>query len=200
MSGTAHTGVELARHLGLSRSTVSEHVAVLVAAGIVTVESQGRHRYVRIAGPEVARQLEQLVVLASSGPPPRPALPADLAFARSCYDHLAGSLGVHLHDRMVDVGYVGHDGGSARHLTDRGRGWFADLGIPLPGDGPRPLVRGCLDWSERRPHLAGPAARALLAHMLAQGWVRRHPSRPRVVVCTAVGRAHLATHLDLEVT
>lgn len=200
MSGTAHTGIELARHLRLSRSTVSEHLAVLQDAGIIEAESQGRHRYVRLAGPHVAHQLEQLLTaFPGVTPHPRPSLPADLAFARSCYDHVAGRLGVGIYERMLEREIVTDGETSAPAVTPGGREWYDRLGIPLPSPSSRPAARACLDWSERRSHLAGPAAAALMGHMLDHGWVRRHRSMPRVLVLTAAGRDRLGTHLDLEI-
>lgn len=198
MSGTAHTGTELARHCGVAPSTVSEHVGVLIDAGLVTIEAQGRHRYVRLRSPEVADAVEQLgTAFPDLGAPALPRLPVALAFARSCYDHLAGHVGVMIHDRLHDLGHV-ETSGNGVHITDDGWAWLDQLGITV-GPSTRPPVRRCLDWSERRTHLGGGAASALLDHMLEQRWFHRNAHQRRVLELTETGRRALAQHLDLEI-
>ena len=198
MGGTAHTQGELARHLGLAPSSVSEHVGVLLDAGLVRVEAQGRHRYVRLTDARTAEMLEVVGAMAAldpgSVPPPR--VPAALSFARSCYGHLAGSLGVRLHDGLLAAGAlaVGVDG----HLRLTADGEQLLVGLGVSSSAARP-VRGCLDWSERRPHLAGGVADALLTHFLADGWLRRHPTRPRALQLGADGRRLFSTVLSIEV-
>ena len=198
MGGTAHTHVELGRHTGLAASSVSEHVGVLLDAGLVAVDAQGRHRYVRLADRYVAELLEQIGSLAgvdavATAAPPR--VPAALAFARSCYGHLAGEVGVRVHDALVAGGALVVDDGSLR-LTDDGRARFDRLGVRVPPGG-RALARPCLDWSQRRHHLAGRAGDALLAWFLAEGWLRRHPTQPRALQLGADGRGAFATRLGV---
>jgi DNA-binding transcriptional ArsR family regulator len=198
MSGTAHTGGELARHCGVAPSTVSEHIGILLDAGLVTLEAQGRHRYVRLRSREVADAVEQLgTAFRDLGAPPLPRLPVALAFARTCYDHLAGHVGVMVHDRLHALGHVESSGDGVR-ITDDGWAWLDQLGIAV-GPSTRPPARRCLDWSERRAHLGGPAATALLDHMLEQRWFRRNMHQRRVLELTDTGRRALAHHLDLEV-
>jgi len=199
MSGTAHTGIELARHVAISPSTASEHLAVLVDAGLVTVEAQGRHRYFALASPATAEVLEQLMELSTGiGAPPMPKLPAGMSFARSCYDHLAGEVAVQVYDRLVERGHLDASAGTVS-VTDSGGRWFEVLGIAHRSTTNRPAARRCLDWSQRQPHLGGVTGAALLDHMLHHRWfLRRGPTR-RALELTPTGRRALASHLDLEI-
>jgi DNA-binding transcriptional ArsR family regulator len=191
MDGRAHTGSELARHVGIAPSTASEHLSRLLDGGLVAVEAQGRHRYVRLAGPPVAAMLEALGT-AGAGSPPTPRPPAGLAYARTCYDHLAGELAVTIHDDMFERGLLAVDDGQVA-VTGGGVAFLAGLGADV-GPGPRPpRARQCLDWTERRHHLAGPAGRALLAAVVANGWVVPG-ARPRAMRVTGRGRAEMARH------
>jgi DNA-binding transcriptional ArsR family regulator len=174
LDGRAWTQTELARAGGVSASTASSHVDQLLDAGIVEELRQGRHRYVRIAGPRVAETIEALASLTEREQLPASSYRAQrvdraLREARSCYRHLAGRLGVALCDGVRAAGYVAPDW----TLTVSGRDWLTRLGIDLPASTRRPLVRPCLDWTERREHLAGVAADALLSAALDQGWVTR---------------------------
>jgi DNA-binding transcriptional ArsR family regulator len=176
MDGRAWTAGELARQAGIAAPTASEHLTQLVGAGLLAEERQGRHRYLRLAGPEVARLIEDLAV-AAGRPAPTRSLRAvraaeDLAAARTCYDHLAGALGVWLFDAMVAGGLLSTADGLA--LTAAGRSWFIDLAGPdvLRPRRSRPLVRSCLDWTERRPHLAGALGAVLYQQLVGRSWVR----------------------------
>jgi DNA-binding transcriptional ArsR family regulator len=202
LAGTAHTGRELARHVGVAPSTASEHLGQLLDAGLLAVEVQGRHRYYRLAGRDVAALLEA-VLSALPEPPardplPGPRMPAGLAFARSCYDHLAGRLGVALHDRLVELEAVrvGPDGAV---LTEGGVGVLTGFGVTVARERTRPLVRQCLDWSQRRHHLAGTVGARLLETMFERGWVHRNAARPRELRLSRAGREGLRTHLGIEV-
>ncbi|MEO3754129.1 winged helix-turn-helix domain-containing protein [Streptomyces sp. B6B3] len=188
LDGRAWTAGELARHAGVRPSTASEQLSRLVAGGLLTEERQGRHRYVRLAGPDAAALVEALASYASEdSDTSRPRnlresvrLSAE-ARARTCYDHLAGRLGVALADAMVARGLVAADSGLA--VTAAGRSWLADvLGFSHPPGARRPLVRSCLDWTERRPHLAGALGAALCATALERRWVRRVGSGRAVTV------------------
>ncbi|WP_283136426.1 ArsR/SmtB family transcription factor [Rhizohabitans arisaemae] len=189
LDGRAWTAGELARHAGVRPSTASEQLTRLIEGGLLTEERQGRHRYVRLAGPEAAALIEALASYASYSSSPRSLrqsvrLSAE-AKARTCYDHLAGQLGVALADAMIARGLVADDSGLA--VTPAGRTWLADaLGYRHPAGTRRPLVRSCLDWTERRPHLAGALGAALCATALARQWVRRVGSG-RAVKVTPVG-------------
>jgi len=174
MDGKALTAGELACQAGITAQTASGHLAKLVDHGLLSVEKQGRHRYFQFSTPDVARILEELMALSHHSPrryrPPGPRDKA-LRLARRCYDHLAGRLGVILADAMVTKGYVMIEDGTAS-VTPAGHGFLCEFGLSLEGEGlRRPLCRTCLDWSERRPHLAGRLGAALLDHMIALGWL-----------------------------
>jgi DNA-binding transcriptional ArsR family regulator len=184
---------ELARRAGIAASTASEHLARLVDGGLLAAQRTGRHRYYRLAGAEVARAVEALAAIA---PPRRPrtlreATVGDaLADARTCYDHLAGRLGVALADALVERGAV-IDQGDAYALGPGAASVLELLGIDaLPAR--RPPVLRCLDWSERRPHLAGGLGAALCTHAIASGWVERLPTS-RAVRVTPAGRKAFAS-------
>jgi DNA-binding transcriptional ArsR family regulator len=192
LDGRAYTGGELARHAGVSPSTASEHLRKLCEAQLVTAEAQGRHRYFRLRGPKVAELLETLgsstidLPPASSCPPARrPA--AGLAYARTCYDHLAGKLAVRIFDQLLTEGHL-VDHGDHLELTAPGRALLTGLGADTSSapQRRRPLVRGCLDWTERRRHLAGEAGSALLDAMFERRWIVRG-SRPRSIRVTSSG-------------
>lgn len=194
MDGRALTAKELAFLAGVAPQTASGHLAKLMQGGLLAVAAQGRHRYYRLAGPEVAAALEGLMVL-SGGQAEGRRLPsrvgADLARARTCYDHFAGRLGIALHDALLAGGHLSvADGGYG--LTGSGVALFAGLGIDpaVASKGRRAALRPCLDWSERRPHLAGSLAAALACRCFEAGWVKRIRDS-RAVLLTAQGRAAL---------
>jgi DNA-binding transcriptional ArsR family regulator len=185
LDGRAWTASELAHQVGVSASTASEQLTRMVAGGLLVEERQGRHRYLRLAGPATAALVEDLAAFADSSPgcPPTPAAQRSLresvrrsaeAQARTCYDHLAGRLGVAVADALLARGVVSDDAGSG--VTASGREWLAGIGIDVDAlrrGSRRPVVRNCLDWTERRPHLAGALGAALRAHVMDQGWVER---------------------------
>ncbi|MFJ4486424.1 ArsR/SmtB family transcription factor [Streptomyces longwoodensis] len=190
LDGRAWTAGELARHAGVAASTLSEHLSRLVAGGLLAEERQGRHRYVRLADARVAQLVEDLAAQVAPGAAVRPrtlrAASAGSAMARgrTCYDHLAGRLGIAVTDALTERGLLRQDTGFA--LTDAGVEWFGRAGITLDRTGRRPLARGCLDWTERRPHLAGVAGAALCRYVLEVGWCVRVGSE-RAVAVTAAG-------------
>jgi DNA-binding transcriptional ArsR family regulator len=201
LDGRAWTAAELARHAGVAAPTATGHLNLLVAGGLLTQERQGRHRYVRLASADVAALIENLAAMA----PPRQAAPRSLAVAsrhqalaraRTCYDHLAGVLGVRITEAMTQRDLLDLDRGLA--LTDEGARWFAALGITLPPATRRPLVRSCLDWTERRPHLAGAAGAALCGHAMNRRWITRIGTG-RAVAITEAGRDALHSHLGIAV-
>ncbi|HEX4705527.1 MAG TPA: metalloregulator ArsR/SmtB family transcription factor [Pseudonocardiaceae bacterium] len=178
IDGRAWTVGELAKAAAIAPSTASEHVRKLIDAGFVATVRQGRHRYVRLADQRVAELIERLSEHAELSAPRtlRASLRVRrLAFARTCYDHLAGRLGVALRDGMLRTGLFDRTAGLA--MTEDGTRVFAELGVPLPANGHRPLLKDCLDWTERREHLSGTAPAALLAHAIADGWLDRDPHR-----------------------
>jgi DNA-binding transcriptional ArsR family regulator len=177
MDGRAWTGRELAHFAHVSASTASSHLQRLVSGELLSVLAQGRSRYYRIASPHVASALESLMALAPARAPRHPSerrIASDMAAARFCYDHLAGKLGVNLTDALVAHGAVAFSDGTGT-LTGNGVALFGKLGISLelPHGSRRPMCRPCLDWSERRPHLAGVAGSALGHAALERGWVER---------------------------
>jgi DNA-binding transcriptional ArsR family regulator len=200
MDGRALAAGELAWHAGVSPQTTSGHLARLREAGLVLEERQGRHRYHRLASPEVARAIEALMSLAAAGPRRhRPVGPRDEALraARTCYDHLAGRLAVGLADAMAARGHLDLAEG-AGGLTEEGRRFLlSSLGIDLRAEGKRPLCRTCLDWSERRPHLAGRLGAALLARSLELGWIERAKDS-RAVALTPAGRRGYAEAFGID--
>jgi hypothetical protein len=166
---------------------------------------QGRSRYVRLADPGVAQLIEDLSVSCGSVPQPVRSLraataAAALAKARTCYDHLAGRLGVQITDAMTIAGLIDQSAGFA--LTHAGLRWLADtldIDIAVLGAARRPLARSCIDWTERRPHLGGAAGAALCAQFFARNWIRR-PGTTRAVVVTPLGAEALAALDALHLT
>ncbi|WP_225098348.1 helix-turn-helix transcriptional regulator [Streptomyces sp. CoH27] len=201
LDGRAWTAGELARHAGVAASTLSEHLGKLVAGGLLTEERQGRHRYVRLADARVAQLVEDL---AAQVPPAaarrtphslrESSAGSAMARGRTCYDHLAGRLGIAVTDALTRRGLLRQDTGFA--LTDAGLEWFGSAGIPLDPSTRRPLARACLDWTERRPHLAGAAGAALCRHALDAGWCVRIGSE-RAVRVTPSGERELSALLGI---
>jgi DNA-binding transcriptional ArsR family regulator len=188
LDGRALTASELALAAGVAAPTASGHLAKLVEARMVVVARQGRHRYFRLADPHVAEVLEGLMGLAQRTgavrrrPGPRePALRA----ARVCYDHLAGERAVALAQSLESRGLVSL--GAKARVTASGRAFFQGLGFDLPQleRSRRPLCRACLDWSERKSHLAGSLGAAILGRVMDAGWASR--AEGRVVAFTQVG-------------
>ena len=177
MSGKALTATELAAEAGVTQQTASAHLAKLEEGGLLNPRKQGRHKYFSLASDEVARVLEGLMGLAAGAGHLRsrtgPRDPA-LRKARVCYNHLAGDMGIRLYEGLLEKGWLEtRDGGPV--LSDTGRVHMAEFGIDLARleKARTPLCRDCLDWSERRSHLAGSLGRALLARFEDLGWARR---------------------------
>lgn len=203
MDGRALTATELARVAGITPQTASGHLARLTVGGLVAVEKQGRHRYHRLASPAVARMLESIMQVAADTAPPRKAFvgPRDLALraGRTCYDHLAGHLGVALADALVTRGHIELTS-DAGIVTDTGAALFDKLGIDLDASGKRKgrmLCRPCLDWSERRPHLAGSVGAALCKHCMSEGWIK-HVDGSRAVAITVKGQRKFREVFGIE--
>jgi DNA-binding transcriptional ArsR family regulator len=202
MDGRALTAKELAFVAGVSPQTASGHLARLTDANLLTCIRQGRHRYYRVASCLVARMLESISLVAAIEAPPRhrPRSSRDdaLRLARTCYDHLAGRLGVAIADALVAGRAVvlGDDGGE---VTADGAAFLAEgLGIDLAGiSRRRAFCRPCLDWSERRPHLAGALGAALAETCFARGWIERVRDS-RAVAITPRGRLALRELLHID--
>jgi DNA-binding transcriptional ArsR family regulator len=202
MGGQALTASELSCLAGVSRPTASEHLVKLVAAHLLSVTSQGRFRYYRIASPLVARMLESIIAVAAIEVPPRyqPRSMRDdaLRFARTCYDHLAGQVGVAVADALVAQGFVvlAEDGGE---VTDTGRRFLAGFGADLDPRSKRIFCKPCLDWSERRYHVAGLVGAEIWRRALELGWVARARDT-RAVRLTKAGRAGLLDTFGVDLT
>ncbi|MFI5011762.1 MAG: ArsR/SmtB family transcription factor [Hyphomicrobiales bacterium] len=178
MGGLALTTTELAAEAGVTLATASLHLSKLKQHGLVAVEHQGRHRYVRLADADVSTAIEALCPLAARAghmrtrPGPRD---PELRYARSCYDHLAGELAVSIFEQLLDARLMARDGGGEPRITDMGRGFFATRDIDIIGleSARRPLCRACLDWSERRHHLGGALGAAIFERIEERGWIIR---------------------------
>lgn len=196
MSGEALTAGELAREAGVTAATASGHLARLLDGGLLCVEKQGRHRYFRLAGPEVGSAIEALMELADrSGVRrvrPGPKDP-EMRLARVCYDHLAGERGVVLFQRLTQAKLIALEDGAVS-MTPLGEARFSDFGIDIASlkDGKRPVCRTCLDWSERQLHLAGGLGAGLLARVFALRWAYRVKGS-RIVRFTPKGDAGFRT-------
>jgi DNA-binding transcriptional ArsR family regulator len=200
MDGRALTATELAQLAGVSPSTASGHLGKLTQAGLLGVLPQGRHRYFRLASPAVARLLEGIMVVAAEPPSeqrPAPRIGRLLREARTCYDHLAGRLGVALTDALIHKGAI-ELGDEAGRVTEFGDGFLQSFGISLEDRQSRRLYcRPCLDWSERRFHLAGVLGNALLARTLELGWIIR-ANEGRAVSVTPKGRRGFSDRFGVE--
>jgi DNA-binding transcriptional ArsR family regulator len=204
LDGRAQTAGELAHAAGVTAATASGHLAKLTDGRLLVAQAQGRHRYFRLASVDVAQMLEAIMVVADTPTlhvqPGRatPRVPVALREARACYDHMAGRLGVALADALVRTGVVilSPEGGE---VTEAGRALFERLGVSLaPAPTSRRLLcRPCMDWSERRPHIAGVLGAALLDRALTLGWVRRAPSG-RALSITPEGRRGFAEVFGAE--
>ena len=200
MDGRALTATELSTVAGITPQTASSHLSQLVASGLIAMRRQGRHRYHCLADPAIARMVEGIMGVASESTISRqPALragPRDKAMheARTCYDHLAGRIAVGIADAMVTRGEIdwSADGGE---LTGSGTAFLANIGVDLSpslerGRRKRVFCRPCLDWSERRVHIAGALGAALLSHMTDRKWLRPDAGS-RAMAITPAGRREL---------
>jgi DNA-binding transcriptional ArsR family regulator len=213
IDGRALAASTLAQEAGVAPSTVSGHLGRLTEAGLVQVEASGRNRYYRLASPEVAETLESLARLA----PPKPVRSLRQATrahalrrARSCYDHLAGRLGVALTEALLDRGDLVAERGStgatdpilgarrahAFHLTDAGAEHLVRLGVEVAPQSRRPLIRYCVDWSEQRPHLGGALGAGLLQMLFDRDWVTR--GNGRAILTTPAGDAALLEQFGVD--
>jgi len=203
MTGKALTATELAAEAGVTAQTASAHLAKLAAGGLTAERRQGRHKYVSLASPEVAGVLEALMGLAAGQGQTRTRTgPKDAALrkARVCYNHLAGDMGTRMFEAFTARGLIVRSGDDVT-LTPAGAAYMQDFGIDVGAlEAARaPLCRPCLDWSERRTHLAGSLGRALLARMEALGWVRRAQGS-RVITFTPPGAAAFERWIAAPIT
>lgn len=203
MGGRALTSGELAAVANVNKSTMSEHLAKLEAANLVSVAANGRFKYYRIASPRIATMMESMLAVAAIDTPqryrPKSAEDAELRNARTCYDHLAGALGVRLADAMIAAGHIelATDGGE---VTTDGLLFLRSLGVDpcAAGSKKRVFCRPCLDWSERRYHVAGFIGAALCVMCFERKWVKRiHGTR--AIVVTNIGRRGFQDHFKFDV-
>jgi DNA-binding transcriptional ArsR family regulator len=200
MDGHALTASELARVGGIAPQTASGHLARLSAAGLLTIFRQGRHHYYRLASAEVVRMLEGMMTVSNDTPAARRRVvvtgPRDAAMraARTCYNHLAGTLGVRIAGSLVERGYIELSEGAGA-VTEAGIAFFHEFGIDPaiglatgPRSGKRVFCRPCLDWSERVPHIGGTLGAALASRCFALGWIERIAGSRAVTITEAGGQ------------
>ena len=207
LDGRARTSTELALVARVSPSTASVHLTRLRDARLLHLHVQGRHRYYRIENRRVAGMLERLSVLAAATTTPRTesvriSTPAHLVRARTCYDHIAGALGVSLHDALISRGWLTSTtvGSDAYSVSRVGQRHLAEAGIDVGAlqRTRRRLAFGCLDWSERRPHIGGALGAAMLSMMLEKRWVKRERDS-RALAVTAIGAREIKIRLRCDV-
>lgn len=199
MEGRALTAKELAYGAGVEPATATAHLKRLLDDRLVTVAAQGRHKYVRLASPDVAQLIELMLSVAPRVAlrRPQPRVEERLRQARMCYDHLAGELGIGLADALVKQGMLRKEE-DAFAVTRRGAAWFAELGIDLDAirGKRRKFASQCLDWSERRDHLGGALGAALAERLLDLGWIARKRNS-RAVSVTEAGQRQLQRELGV---
>jgi len=194
LGGRALTATELAFAAGVSPQTTSGHLGKLLAARLLVLMRQGRHRYYRLSGPHVAQMLESIMNVALTGPPrfqPRSKQDERLRHARTCYDHIAGALGVALLDRLSECGFV-ILGEEAGEVTPDGAEFLSKLGVDLTAARAKRRIfcRPCVDWTERRPHIGGALGAALADRCFELKWIERVRDS-RALTITPAGRRGL---------
>jgi hypothetical protein len=204
LDGRARTATELADIADVGRATASSHLMRLLDSGLLRVDRQGRHRYFRLANPAVAETLEALLVLTGgSGHASTEAFgprQSDMRRARMCYDHVAGRLGVGMTDALIGSGALVEDDANFR-LTTVGERLLGDFGVDVQAARARRrhFARTCIDWSERRPHLAGALGAAIAARLMDLNWIQREPES-RTLRITPAGERGLATAFGVELS
>jgi DNA-binding transcriptional ArsR family regulator len=204
LDGRTRPAGELANLAGVSPTAASAHLTKLIDGRLLAVEVEGRHRYYRLANAGVAQVIEELALLTKEPAVFRkwPLSPAAQALrqARSCYDHLAGELAVAIAASLENRGWLVRGEGKRYEIeNDEGRQWFARNGVDFKTikPGRYGLARQCLDWTERRPHLAGPVGAQLFLNWCKRGWLERDNYHPRLVKVTALGQRRLRQQLGL---
>ncbi|MFZ9036233.1 MAG: ArsR/SmtB family transcription factor [Francisellaceae bacterium] len=193
VAGKALTAGELALRATISAQTASNHLKKLDEAGLLICEAVGRHRYYKLASTDVAAAIEALSLLGDSPkhsrPPRHEKLDKEICFARSCYDHLAGTLAIELKNSLITSGCIEYVENRFR-VTNKGLVFFKRMDIDVNAlmKKKRPLARACLDWTERQHHIAGSLGSELLSYLLDQRLIIRAKSKPRVVILTEKGR------------
>lgn len=201
LDGRAYTAGELALVSDLSPTSVSNHMSKLLNGGIVKVDVQGRHRYYSFANPEVAYVVESLANLANQEPSSKPDKHLnknDIKYCRTCYDHLAGKVGVLIVDKLISQEIIELKDKSFV-VTENGNKFFRDFGLDLTDlqSQKRYFAKACLDWSERKYHLAGSLGAALLNRMLQLDWLRK-TKNSRAIIVTSIGQSELREKFEVE--
>ena len=207
MDGRAHTASELALAAGITAQTASGHLGRMVDANLLAARAQGRNRFYRLASGDVAHAMESLMALAGTRAPPASATAAwrrdpDLRFCRTCYDHLAGQIGLAATDSLTQHGHLEPKGARDWSLTASGEAFCTRLGVDLAGAKAahtRHFARQCLDWSERRPHISGALGSAIADTFFKKGWAERM-RRGRTVRLTDSGRRALSSHFGTSLS
>ncbi|MBX9946947.1 MAG: ArsR family transcriptional regulator [Reyranella sp.] len=198
MDGRAHTASDLALSAGVTAQTASGHLGRMADAGLLAARAQGRNRFYRLASPDVAHAIESLMALAGTRAPPASKAAAwrrdpDLRFCRTCYDHLAGQVGIAVTDSLTQHGHLEPKRSRDWKLTPSGEVFCARVGVDLGGArraSTRHFARQCLDWSERRPHISGALGAAIADTFFKKGWAEKL-RRGRTVRLTDSGRRAL---------
>src|SRR5437879_4566263 len=206
MDGRAHTASELALIAGITAQTASGHLSRMVDGSLLAARAQGRNRFYRLASPDVAHAIESLMAIAGTRAPPASKSAAwrrdpDLRFCRTCYDHLAGQVGIAVTDSLTRAGHIEPKGSRDWTLTDTGELFCQRIGVDLAGArraGSRHFARQCLDWSERRPHISGALGAAIADTFFKRGWAERL-RRSRSVRLTDSGPRALGSHFGATV-
>jgi len=202
LDGKARTAGELALTADISAQSASAHLSKLVDGGLLTVGRTGRHRYYAMAGPDVAHALEALGAISTLPgdgiAAPGPHVPDDMYTARTCYDHLAGRIAIELSGALEKSEVIRRHGERDYELGRAGRAWFANLGIDVDAlrQSRRAFARKCLDWTERRPHIAGALGAALCSRLISLGWIARR-RETRALRITHHGARELHSRLGL---
>ena len=204
LDGSALPAGELARIAGVSAQSASAHLSQLVNGGLLKVESEGRHRYYRIAGREVAHAVEALGAISTVQRPCGLLHDREkdtLCLARSCYDHLAGRIAVEMAEALESLKVISPCGEREYRMGSRGNKWFAKIGVEIDGlrRSRRSFAKECLDWTERKPHIAGALGAAIFSRFVALGWIARR-SNTRAVRITQLGSREFHTRLGISVT
>jgi DNA-binding transcriptional ArsR family regulator len=202
LDGRAYTAGELAIVANISTTSASNHLAKLLEADLLKVESQGRHRYFSFSRPDVAYVVESLASLANHNPTKaknNTIAPNGVKYCRSCYDHMAGFVGVQITEALESKGLI-EKSGTDYAVTEKGWEWLTlfDISKNEISNKRRPLAKQCLDWSERRPHLAGQVGALILIKMLEKNWFKK-VQFSRELVVTSMGRQEIYNLLDIKI-
>lgn len=202
LDGRAYTATELSICANISSQSASNHLAKMSDANILIVEKQGRHRYYRYANPEIAQVIESmasLIPVSHNHKKPEVTIMNDFTYARTCYDHLAGKLGVMVTNSLLQKGIL-ENTGKNYIISSSGNDWLCSLGIDMEDvkHQKRSFAYQCLDWSERKHHLGGALGASLLSVLLKNDWIRRRKNSREIIV-TPIGKRELRKVFGVEI-